>query len=246
VDWYEELHLWSGFSDVLFSPARARQAIETVDASPLLAFEPGSRVLDQCCGVGLYSVALARRGYEVTGVDIHPELLERAGATCAEAGVEATFERADVLDHVEPGAYDVVVNLYTSFGYFERAEDNLRVLRNAHRSLVPGGRLLVDLLSKEVYASWVGPPKVVDVPGGMVVMRDEILDDWSRYRTDWTLVRGDTVERSSLTCFVYSARELRGMFEAAGFVDVECFGGFDGGPYDATATRLIVRGAKPG
>ncbi|MEU4921398.1 methyltransferase domain-containing protein [Streptomyces parvus] len=244
MDWYEDLNLWSGFSAVLFSPERERQAAEIVATSPLLAFPPNSRVLDQCCGVGVFTVPLAHQGYRTTGVDLHTELLERAAAVCADAKVEASFVQADVREYVAPAAFDVVLNMYTSFGYFEDPDENLQVLRNAHDSLAPGGQLIVDLLSKETYASWVGPPKIVDIPGGMVVMRDTILDDWSRYRTDWTMVRGDTAEHSSLTCYVYSATELRTMFEQAGFESVECFGGWDGRPYDGEATRLIVRGNR--
>ncbi|GAA3769091.1 class I SAM-dependent methyltransferase [Plantactinospora mayteni] len=239
MSWYEDLSLWSGFSDVLFSAERARHAADLVATSPLLAFPPGSRVLDQCCGVGFFSAPLARRGHRVTGVDIHRELLERA-----EAESEGSFVRADVREYVSPDAFDVVLNMYTSFGYFDEHDDNVQVLRNAYRSLVPGGELIVDLLSKEIYASWVGPPKIVDVPGGMVVMRDTILDDWTRYRTDWTLVRGNTAEHTALTCWVYSAAELKDMFSRAGFEKVQCFGNFDGGPYDGEATRLIVRGTR--
>ncbi|MFV2103952.1 class I SAM-dependent methyltransferase [Micromonospora sp. LOL_024] len=237
MNWYEDLRLWSGFSDVLFTPERARQASDLVAASPLLAFPAGARVLDQCCGAGFFAAPLARRGCQVTGVDIHPELLARASG-------EASYVCADVRDYAVPGAFDVVMNMYTSFGYCESHDDNLQILRNAYLSLVPGGQLIVDLLSKEIYASWVGPPKIVEVPGGMVVMRDTVLDDWTRYRTDWTLIRGDTAQHTSLTCWVYSAAELRVMVTQAGFERTECFGNFDGDPYDGTATRLIVRGTK--
>ncbi|WP_097880158.1 class I SAM-dependent methyltransferase [Streptomyces sp. st140] len=244
MDWYEDLNLWSGFSAVLFSPERERRAAEVVTTSPLLAFPAGSRVLDQCCGVGVYTVPLAAQGYRTTGVDLHSELLERAAVVCADAKVEAALVQADAREYVAPGAFDIVLNMYTSFGYFEDPEENLQVLRNAHESLAPDGQLIVDLLSKETYASWVGPPKIVDIPGGMVVMRDTILDDWTRYRTDWTMVRGNTAEHSSLTCYVYSARELRDMFQQVGFEEVECFGDWDGRPYDGGATRLIMRGKK--
>ncbi|MEU8385045.1 methyltransferase domain-containing protein [Streptosporangium sp. NPDC048865] len=244
MSWYEDLNLWSGFSEVLFTPERERLAADVVATSPLFAFAPESRVLDQCCGVGVYTVPLARHGYQVTGVDLHPELLDRAAAACADAEVKASFLQVDAREYSSPDAFDVVVNMHTSFGYFEDPEDNLQVLRNAHRSLSPGGRLIVDLLSKETYASWAGTPKIVDVPGGMVVMRDRILDDWARYRTEWTLVRGNVAEHTSLTCYVYSAAELRSMFEQAGFEEIECFGDLNGGPYDGAATRLIVRGTK--
>ncbi|RCG27032.1 class I SAM-dependent methyltransferase [Sphaerisporangium album] len=246
MDWYEDEDLWTGFSEVMFSPERSAQAARHVTGSPLLRFPAGARVLDQCCGMGVFTVPLARQGYAVTGVDLSPVMLARAERACADAGVKAELVRGDMREYVRPGAFDAVINLYTSFGYFEAPEENLRVLRNAHDSLAPGGRLVVDVMGKETYARWAGQPKVVEVPGGQVFMADTILDDWTRYRTEWTLVRDGTARRAALTCFVYSAAELRALFEAAGFTGVECFGGFGGEPYDNLATRLIVRGTRSG
>jgi SAM-dependent methyltransferase len=246
MHWYEDEDLWSGFSEVMFSPERAERAAEAVATSPLLAFPSGARVLDQCCGMGVFTAPLARRGYRMTGIDLSPVMLSQAEKACADVGVEAELMRADMAEFVRPGGFDAVINLFTSFGYFDEAEKNLQVLRNAHDSLSPGGQLVVDVMGKETYAGWVGRPKVVDIENGEVIMRDTILDDWTRYRTEWTLVRNGTAKRGSLTCFVYSGAELRALFEAAGFVDVECFGGFDAVPYDNHATRLIVRGTRAG
>jgi SAM-dependent methyltransferase len=244
MHWYEDEELWSGFAEVMFSPQRAAQAAEAVTGSPVLRFPEGARVLDQCCGMGVFTVPLARRGYTVTGIDLSPVMLARAERACAEAEVKAELVRADMSEFVRPGGFDAVINLYTSFGYFEAPEQNLQVLRNAHDSLVPGGRLVVDLLGKETYARWAGRPQVVNIEGGQVFMSDTILDDWTRYRTDWTLVRHGTAKHASLTMYAYSGAELRALFEAAGFTDVECFGGFAGVPYDNHATRLIVRGIR--
>ncbi|GGK74675.1 methyltransferase [Sphaerisporangium melleum] len=244
MDWYEDEDLWTGFAEVMFSPERAAQAERAVTDSPVLRFPDGSRVLDQCCGMGVFTVPLARAGHAVTGIDLSPIMLSRAERACAEAGVQAELVRSDMRDYVRPGAFDAVINLYTSFGYFAEPEENLRVLRNAHDSLAPGGVLVVDLMGKETYARWAGRPKVVNVPGGQVFMSDTILDDWTRYRTEWTLVRDGTARSAALTCFVYSAAELRALFQDAGFARVECFGGFDGRPYDDRADRLIVRGTR--
>ncbi|WP_410539939.1 class I SAM-dependent methyltransferase [Streptomyces sp. KL2] len=246
MHWYEDDTLWSDFSETMFSERRRAQAASTVAKSPLLDFPAGTRVLDLCCGPGLYLVPLASGGCRVTGVDLSPVMLERARTACEEAGAEVRLVRADMLTHVEPESYDVVLNVYTSFGYFDDPQDNLRVLRNAHDSLVPGGRLLVDVMGKEVLAGWIGRPQLVELDGGAyVVQRDTVLDDWTRLRTDWTLVRGGTAQEASITSFVYSAAELRAMFEAAGFTDVECYGDFDAAPYDHHARRLVVRGTRP-
>ncbi len=139
MHWYEDDALWSDFAPTMFPPARAESAAALVGGSPLLDFPPGTRVLDLCCGPGLFVVPLAARGYEVTGVDLSPSMLERARAACDAAGAKARLERADMLTYREPEAFDVVLNVFTSFGYFEAAEDNLRVLRNARESLAPGG-----------------------------------------------------------------------------------------------------------
>ncbi|WP_326721382.1 methyltransferase domain-containing protein [Streptomyces sp. NBC_00243] len=246
MHWYEDDGFWSDFSETMFSERRRSETADVVAGSPLLHFPAGSRVLDLCCGPGLYLVPLARLGHTVTGVDLSPVMLKRAEAACAEAGVDVRLLRADMLTHVEPESYDVVLNVFTSFGYFDEPADNARVLRNAHDSLAPGGQLLIDVLGKEVLAGWIGRPKLVELDGGAyVVQRDTVLDSWTRLRTDWTLVRDGVAREASITSFLYSAAELRALFEAAGFTDVRCYGGFDGGPYDNHAGRLIVRGTRP-
>lgn len=246
--WYEDEELWVDFSCVMFPERREREAADVVATSPLLKVATGTRVLDLACGPGTHVVPLARHGARVTGVDLSEAMLSRARAACARAGVAARLVRADMREFTEADAYDLVVNLYTSFGYFTDPGDNLAVLRNAHASLAPGGALLVDVLGKEVFASWVGRPQAVDVApgsgGGTVFMRDTVLDDWTRVRSDWTLVRDGTVREASITSVLYSAAELRNLFEQAGFSCVECFGGFDGAPYDNHARRLIVRGVR--
>ncbi|MFF8957858.1 class I SAM-dependent methyltransferase [Streptomyces sp. NPDC014894] len=227
----------------MFSGDRAESVAALVRDSRLFDFPAGSRVLDLCCGPGLFLVPLAERGHKVTGVDLSPAMLERARDLCDRAGAAVDLVRADMLDHVEPGAYDVILNVFTSFGYFADPADNLRVLRNARRSLAPGGQLIVDVMGKEVLAGWIGRPQAVDLPdGSYVVQRDTVLDDWRRLRTDWTLVRGDTARTATIHSFLYSAAELHDLFVAAGFTDVRCFGDFDGGPYDQHSRRLIVQG----
>lgn len=244
MNWYDDDGLWVGFADVMFPERREHEAAELVATSPLLKVSSGTRVLDLACGPAVHVVPMARAGAEVTGVDLSAAMLERARAACAQAGVSARLVRADMLEFVEQDAYDLVINMYTSFGYFTDPGDNLTVLRNIRASLAPGGKVVIDLLGKEVLASWVGRPQSVPVPGGTVFMEDTILDDWARLRTDWTLVRGDEVRKASILSHLYSAVELRSLFQQAGFIDIEFFGGFDMSPYDNRAKRLIVRGTR--
>lgn len=241
---FQDDDFWTEFHDFLFTEQRHTQAEELLDRSPLLSFRPGARVLDLCCGPGVFTVPLAVRGFDVTGVDLSPAMLERARKRSADAGAPITYVRADARSYTPPAGFDVVLNMFTSFGYFEDPADNTQVLRNMHRCLAPGGTLLLDLAGKELLARKVTPPKVVRRGDDLLVQTDTVLDDWARLRSDWVLVRGDQVTRAALVWFVYSAVELRRMAEDAGFSRVEVFGGFDGRPYDQDAERLIVRATR--
>ncbi|NYI03702.1 methyltransferase domain-containing protein [Allostreptomyces psammosilenae] len=242
--WYEDEDFWVEFHDFLFSERRVAQAEEILETSPLFAFPERARILDLACGAGVFTAPLARRGHRVTGLDRSAAMLERAAEACARVGARARMVRADMREHVEPEAYDVVLSLFTSFGYFEDPADNLRVLRAAHDSLVPGGELLMDLSGKEILARRTDLSRVVRQGEDLMAQVDTVLDDWTRMRSDWTLVRDGRVRRASLVWFVYSAAELRAMLREAGFTDVRCHGGFDARPYDASAERLVIRARR--
>lgn len=171
-------------------------------------------------------------------------MLERARKRAADAGAQVTYVQADARAYEPPGAFDVVLNMFTSFGYFENPADNARVLRTMYACLAPGGTLVLDLAGKELLARKVTPPKVVQRGEDLMVQTDTVLDDWARLRSDWVLVRGERVTRATLVWFVYSAVELRRMVEEAGFGQVEIFGGFDGRPYDENAERLVLRAVR--
>ncbi|MGW3204224.1 class I SAM-dependent methyltransferase [Streptomyces sp. NPDC001135] len=242
--WFEDEGFWHDFYPHLFSEARVAEAARIVAGSPLFRFPPGARILDLCCGPGLFTVPLARAGHTVTGVDRSAPLLKAADAALRDAGAEARLVEADMLDFAEPEAFDAVVNMYTSFGYFDRPEDNLQVLRNAYTSLAPGGTFLVDVVGKEILARLDERVSLTEVDDRILIQRDTVLDDWSRLRSDWFSLVGDRVARASMTLYVYSAAELRHLLETAGFDRVDVFGGYDGAPYDHRADRLVVVARK--
>ncbi len=103
----------------LFSRRRYTQAEDLLDTCPLLSFPAGARVLDLCCGPGVFTVPLADRGCDVTGVDLSPAMLERARKRSADTGAQVRYVQADAREYEAPGAFDVVLNMFTSFGYFE-------------------------------------------------------------------------------------------------------------------------------
>lgn len=246
VPWFQNEGLWVGFSEMMFSDKRAERARGVVRSSPLFRHEPGTQILDLCCGPGIYLVPLAEAGYAVTGVDLSPGMVEQARQRRNAADVAAEIIEDDMLTYVRPDAYDVIVNMFSSFGYFEDDADNLQVLHNIHRSLRPGGEFLIEVFGKEFLASHdLGRPQVIDLDGESVFVRNTVHHDWSRLRTEWTGISAEGVRTAHIDSQLYSASELRVLLEGAGFIHVEIFGGFDGRPYDLDSKTLLARAHRP-
>lgn len=148
AEWWETF-----FDDVWleggFGPAGAEAPVEEVDYLwRQLRLHPGSRLADICCGVGRHSIPLARRGVEVTGVDFCPKYLERAEERAR--GLPAVFVQADMRETgLGKGAFDAVINIWTSFGYFADEDENERAMAEWSRLLRPGGRLCMSLVNRD-------------------------------------------------------------------------------------------------
>jgi len=101
-------------------------------------------ILDAACGPGLYAVRLARRGYSVTGLDVGDAVLRHARSLARDAGVTASFRRADLRTLAERERYDAVLLVYFILEGFRRSHQ-VTVLRHLAASLRPGGRLIAEL-----------------------------------------------------------------------------------------------------
>ena len=130
----------------LFTAARARREVGRLLA--LLGELPqGARVLDCPCGQGRHALLLAEAGYRVDGLDYAQPLLEHARADAARAALprgRLRYTRGDMRDLPArwDGRFDAVVNLFTSFGFFDDPADDRRVLAAFARVLRPGGLLV--------------------------------------------------------------------------------------------------------
>ena len=106
---------------------------------------PASRWLDLACGKGRHAAAAARLGHRVTGMDLSPQSITAAQELYkGQDGLDFTTGDMRHFEHAD--RFDGVLNLFTSFGYFDRSEDHLAVLQQVHRHLVPGGFLILDFL----------------------------------------------------------------------------------------------------
>lgn len=235
--WHDNDDFWVVMEGALFSQKRLDMALGDVDGVvKLLGIGPGARVLDLCCGPGRHAAELARRGYSVVGVDRNPRYLERAEM----AAPEVEFVKSDMREFVREGEFDAVINLYTSFGYFEDEGENVRVLRNVRKSLKDGGAFLIDTQGKETLALKFEERKWSEQGDAHLLQESRVVDDWAWVESRWILVRDGVKKEFTVRIRLYSATEMKALLESAGFEKVEVFGSLDGKPYDHQAERLVA------
>lgn len=246
ASWFENQEFWESFRPIMFNPRRIEQAAGEIESVvKLLEIAPGSHVLDMCSGIGRHSIELARRGFKVTGVDRTPSYLERARRRAEKEGLAIEFVEADMREFRRPAAFDGAISLFTSFGYFEDPNEDVKAARNICDSLRPGARLAMDMNSKEILArkfrerDWEAGPE-----GTLFLQEHRLRSGWDWIENHWIVIRGSERYETTFGVRLYSGTELSQLLKAAGFSGVTLYGSLEGAPYDQNAERLIALAQK--
>jgi SAM-dependent methyltransferase len=241
MEWFENETLWRELYPYVFPVERLAAAYGQVARILALAGVSGGAVLDLCCGPGRHAVEFARRGFTVTGVDRSRYLLERARVSADAAGTKVEWVLGDMREFQRPAAFDLACNLFTSFGYFAREEDNLLVLRNVRRSLRGGGTFVMDMVGKEhMQSQGMKDRRTQFADGAELIQQPHVRDDWTRLESEWTVVKNGQSRSYRFEHHLYSGPELHDRLLSCGFNTVRLYGDLQGAPYGPEALRLIA------
>ncbi|HEY9287991.1 MAG TPA: class I SAM-dependent methyltransferase [Candidatus Dormibacteraeota bacterium] len=206
----------------------------------LLHLEPPLRILDLPCGHGRHAIELARRGYDVTGIDLSPSMLEVARKRALTAGVSVRFLEGDMREPIGEPAFDLVLNLFTSLGYFSDPADDRRVAESAAAALKPKGRLLVEVINGERVMMNFQEREWFPV-GDATVLERRSLDRASRRMTvQRTVHRKGHDEVNHHVVRLYGATELVSLLKAASFMRIELYGDWDGSTATPESLRVLA------
>lgn len=221
-----------------------RDASEAARATGAL-IEPlgvrGRRILDLACGAGRYLETLAAAGARPVGLDLSMALL-RAARVAAPSDVV----RADVRQlPFAAGAFDGVISMFTSFGYFATADEDTAVLHEAARVAAPGGFLVLDVFNAEFLQQTLAPES--ERQSGRWTLQERRWLEGDRVHKDITMRAGSDVRTYHETVRLWPAPALAAAVEAAGFTVESLYGDYGGGDFVAgRSPRTIVRARRDG
>lgn len=215
-----------------------------------LGFCGGGRVLDLACGFGRHSLELARRGFDVTGVDITRDYVEYAASVAERENLNARFIYSDIRDVKFENEFDVVLNMADgAIGYLESEEENLKIFSVIARALKSGGKHFMDIMNGS-YAVTHFPCKMWDEGEKCLTLSEFEWNNDTR-----TLVYGQLdypygkpLEKPTITegntIRLYTLDEIKAIFGEIGMEVCETFADFSGKGSSDNDIQLMVYSRK--
>lgn len=206
--------------------------------------QPGAAVLDVGCGFGRHSIELARRGYQVVGIDPSAAMITKAKASAIDAGVTVDFQQVSGQDFRTDQRFEAAVCLFTTLGQMENERDNQEIIDHIADLLQPGGWLVVEVAQRETAARKLLP---YDRFGGELAFT-EITREYNpklhMVQENFHVVEGESEETYRLRYRLYSFQELREVLSRAGFIIEESFADYEGQPLTAESERMLLAARK--
>jgi ubiquinone/menaquinone biosynthesis C-methylase UbiE len=228
----------------VFTPERdRREAARIID---VLGLPVGSRILDAPCGQGRHSHLLAEAGFRVEGIDYSKQLI--AIARKRGTGPWLHYRRADMrrLPSSWSNRFDGVINLFTSFGFFDNPSDDARVIREFARVLKPGGVLIWEGASRDGVMARFLSRDSWETDDGTIVMQGRKFDPLSGVLTIESTLRRRTgrTSRRNHRIRLYNATRLAELCAAENLIVEEAFDEFTKRRLTRRSTEMLLVARK--
>ncbi len=236
-DWFD-----SPFYPLLYVHRSEQEAEKLIDnLVKILNIPSGAKILDLACGRGRHAVALAKRRFDVTGVDLSEESI-RDAKKLEMANLQ--FHVHDMRRAVAINYFDATVNLFTSFGYFTTVQDNIRTLNAMHASLKKNGTLVIDYFNSECVR------KLVAQSNSGEKLVDGIKFTWVKSIENDKVVKRITVIADGKSYLYTESVQLFSLQQFMALLDTQfsvtaIYGSYDLEPFDVNnSERMILRCSK--
>ena len=203
-----------------------------------LKLPEGSKVLDVACGKGRHAKAISEKGYKVVGTDLSPNSIAEANQMRAE---NLAFFVQDMREPFRENEFDAVFNFFTSFGYFDKEEDNIRAAKSMTTNLKEGGLLLIDFVNKAHALANIKAKETEEQERGELHFDIERKFENGRYLKNITVCDADHCHRFQESLQSLTKEDFLGYFTPLDLKLESTFGDYDLNAYnEENSPRLIL------
>jgi SAM-dependent methyltransferase len=235
AEWFET---WfdSPYYHLLYASRNTEEAVFFLkNLSIKLNFQKDWLFCDLCCGKGRHAISLNAMGYNVIGLDLSPNSIKKAQQS---SNTSLHFYEHDIRNTFKNEYFDVVLNLFTSFGYFESNKENEQCLIKTAASIKPGGLLVLDYMNSRgaietFQTSYIKTVDGIDfniskyIENGYIFKKINFIDKGKDF---------EFVERVKLIFL----EDFQSFFESAGLKLIDTFGNYSLEPYQQTLSNRLI------
>ena len=236
INWFN-----SKYYHILYKSRNKNEASNFIQAIiSTLSLKSNNSVLDLGCGNGRHSISLSNHFKLVHGIDISSENISIANENKKE---NLKFFISDMRNFDTNTKYEYIFNLFTSFGYFKKNEDNIKVLKSCHHHLNKNGLLFIDFLNSEQIKRTInGLKETRNINGIRFNIHKEIIGDYVIKNIE--IKDGETTYNFQEKVQLFKIQDFKKMFEISGFEIISSYGDYQMNPYDPNSSRLILCAKK--
>jgi len=198
----------------------------------------GSKVLDAACGAGRHSVIMAQKGFDVTAFDLSQPLLDKAIEKAVELNLNIKFSREDLRYVSYNERFNLILNIFTSFGYFYNDDENFAFIRSAYNMQEEEGVFIFDYLNEKYLRGRLVPSTRKIVNGFEVLEEREIKNN--RVVKKITIRKDNDSLDYEESVQLYSFNEIIERFKEIGYKAVKSFGSYECTPFIPDESDRII------
>ena len=199
-----------------------------------LDLSKNASILDLACGKGRHSVFLGTLGYDVTGVDLSPASIKEAKKYESDNVHFKVHDMCLPLDE----KYNAVLNLFTSFGYFDKEEDNFRTIQAIAQELKPDGHGVIDFLNAPYVIQHLVPQETKTIDGIIFKIKREVVDGYILKHIDFSA--NETSYSYTEKVKALTLEDFTAYFNKAALKITACFGNYNLDSYDQVHSERLI------
>ncbi len=231
------------FDHPLLTPARTSREVEFLLSE--LQLDPGARMLDVGCGFGRHSIALAQRGFAVTGIDSSKAMIQDAEMRAAEAGVQVDFRQVRAEELTADQEFEAALCLFSTLGQISRCGENSGLIPRIFAALKPGGQFVLEVSQREVAVSKLKEKEIVEGADRTTTIT-RVFDPSDRTVTEtFTITRPAGSQVFLLRYRLFSQADIAVLLAQAGFVIRAAYGDYAHSPLTTANAVMVFFATKP-